>query len=266
MKKISFIIFAAVSLLASSCVTQKKLSYFHDIDKVGSDSINADYTPVKEPVIKPEDKLLINVSALDMEAVMPYNMLAVRQEEPNRTMNYSTAQVQYYTVDDQGDIVFPILGKLHLAGLTRSEARLMLEEKISAYVNDPHVNINYLNYAVVVLGEVKNPGRYSTQTEHISILDALALAGDLTIYGKRENILLTRENSNGKLEFVRINLNSADLFRSPYFYLQQNDVIYVEPNNARAIASENVSLYLSMVTTLASVSAVIVSVVSAAKK
>lgn len=265
MKKLTFIAIAVVSLMSVSCVTQKKLAYFHDIESVGGDSINADYQPVKEPIIKPEDKLLITVSALDPMAVYPYNMIAVANTMPNETSSYSTAKLQYYTVNDEGDINFPLLGQLHIAGLTRSEAEKMLEEKISATVNNPRVNINFLGYSVTIVGEVARPGKYTIDTERVSILDALALAGDLTIYGKRENVLLTREN-NGKLEFVRINLNSADLFRSPYFYLQQNDVLYVEPNNAKAIASENLSLYFSLTTTLASVAAVIVSVVNASRK
>ena len=114
------------------------------------------------------------------------------------------------------------------------------------------------------MGEVNSPGRYEMTAERTSVLDALAQAHDLTVYGKRDNILITREN-NGQLEFARLNLNSPDIFTSPYFYLQQNDVIYVEPNSVRAISSQNLSLYLSMITTLASMATVIVSVLNTTK-
>ena len=254
-----------LGILLSSCVAQRKMSYFHDIDKVPADSINAQYKPSKEPQIREGDKLVILVSALDPEAVVPFNLPVVSNMEPNILEATSTGKVQYYTVDNAGDIMFPVIGKVHLAGLSKSEATELLQQKIGASVNNPLVTINFIGYSVTVMGEVNAPGRYVVSPERTSVLDALAQAGDLTIYGKRNNILLTREN-NGKLEFVRLNLNSPDIFTSPYFYLQQNDVLYVEPTNARAVSSQNLPLYLSMVTTLASMATVIVSVVNTTKK
>ena len=250
-----------MALLLASCVAQKKMTYFRGIDNASLDSINQTYKPAKEPVIREADKLLITVSALDPEAVVPFNLLAVTTMQPYAEEASMTARLQYYTVDNEGDILFPVLGKVHLAGLTKAEAVELLQEKISASVNNPQVTINFLGYSVTVMGEVKNPGRYEVPAERTSVLDALAYAGDLTIYGKRNNVLLTREN-NGKLEFARLNLNSPDIFTSPYFYLQQNDVLYVEPTTARAVSSQNLPLYLSMVTTLASMATVIVSVVN----
>ena len=251
----------AVSLLMSSCIAQRKMTYFHDIDSAAADTINQKYSPAMEPLIKVGDKLLITVNAVDPEAVLPFNLLAMSTVQPSSDEATVTAKYHYYTVDTSGDIQFPLLGKIHLAGLTRAEAVRLLEEKISASVNNPQVTINYLNYSVTVMGEVNAPGRYEVSAERTSVLDALALAGDLTVYGKRQGVLLTREN-NGKLEFVRLDLNSPDIFASPYFYLQQNDVLYVEPNNVRAVSSQNVPLYLSVVTTLASMATVIVSVVN----
>lgn len=261
-KSINLLISAVVIMLVSSCVTQRKMTYFYDVNEGANDSINMRYKAVSEPVIKIADRLLITVSALDPEAVAPFNIPAVSYMEPNSTLAVASNKLQYYTVDTEGNIDFPMLGSLRVAGLTKSALKTLLETKISASVNSPIVSVSFLNFSVTVMGEVARPGRYEVNSDRISVLDALAEAGDLTVYGKRDNVLLTREN-DGKVEFVRLNLNSPELFTSPYFYLQQNDVLYVEPNNVRAVSSQNVSLYLSMVTTLASLATVIVSVVKA---
>ncbi|MBR1808663.1 MAG: polysaccharide biosynthesis/export family protein [Paludibacteraceae bacterium] len=263
--KNQYILFViAVILLMSSCIAQRKMTYFNKLDSAAADSVNQKYTPAAEPVIKVADKLIITVNAIDPEAVLPFSLLAISSVRPASDEASLTAKYQYYTVDTDGNIDYPLLGKIHLAGLTRKEAIALLEEKISASVNNPQVTLNFINYSVSVLGEVNHPGRFEVPAERTSVLDALALAGDMTVYGKRNSVLLTREN-NGKLEFVRLNLNSPDVFTSPYFYLQQNDVLYVEPNNARAVSSQNLPLYLSMVTTLASMATVIVSVVNTTK-
>jgi polysaccharide export outer membrane protein len=145
--------------------------------------------------------------------------------------------------------------------LTKSQAIKRIKEELSPYLKNAIVTIQFLNYKITVLGEVARPGQYSINNERVTVLDALGLAGDMTIFGKRENVLITREN-NGKLEFVRLNLNSDEVFRSPYYFLQQNDVVYVEPNKVKAISSENVNtgLYLSTISTLASALTVIFTV------
>jgi polysaccharide export outer membrane protein len=142
------------------------------------------------------------------------------------------SSLQPYLVGEDGYIQFPVLGRIKIGGLTKVDAIKLLESRISEHVKDPIVTIQNLNFKVSVLGEVNNPGPFFLTNERISILDALSLAGDLTIYGKRENVLLIRDNT-GKKEFYYFNLASTDIFKSPYFYLQQNDVIYVEPNDAR---------------------------------
>jgi polysaccharide export outer membrane protein len=118
-----------------------------------------------------------------------------------------------------------------------------------------------MNYKITVLGEVSRPGQYVVNNERVTVLDALGMAGDMTIYGVRNNVLVTREN-NGKLEFIRLDLNSDEVFKSPYFYLQQNDVVYVEPNRVKAVGAQNISLYLSSLSTIATVTAVIYSITS----
>ena len=166
---------------------------------------------------------------------------------------------QSYLVDINGNITFPVLGDIKLAGKTKSEAINYLKERLEPFLKDPIITIKFLNYKITVIGEVARPGQYTINNERVTVLDALGLAGDMTPYGKRNTVLITREN-NGKLEFARLNLNSDELFTSPYYFLQQNDVVYVEPNSVRAIASQNISLYLSMITTLGSLATVILTI------
>lgn len=250
-----------LAVACSSCVTQKQLSYFHAVDAAAADSINSKRADYSDPVIRKGDQLFITVNAIDGEAAAPFNLPVTSYIPTGSEYATTTPSQQSYIVDDEGNVMFPILGKIHLEGLSKSEAIQLLTDKISVSLRDPIVNIRFMNFSVTVMGEVNRPGQYTVNNERVSILDALAMAGDLTAYGKRDNVLLTREK-NGKLEFARLNLNNASLFLSPYFYLQQNDVLYVEPNNVRAISSQNISLYLSMFTTLGSLATVIVSVVS----
>jgi len=244
----------------SSCSTQKRLSYFNTVGNVsGSDSVSKYNYHVHEARIVSGDMLLITVSGLDPIAVAPFNQPVVSYASPGSDQLYNTPSLQSYLVDVNGNISFPVVGEIKLAGLTKSEAISLLREKLLPFLKDPIVTIKFLNYKITVLGEVSRPGQYTINNERVTVLDALGLAGDMTPYGKRNTVLITREN-NGKLEFARLNLNSDEVFSSPYYFLQQNDVVYVEPNNVRAIASQNLSLYLSMITTLASLATVLVTV------
>lgn len=246
-------------ILATSCTTQKKLAYFRDVSAESAAEINEQFNTVHEARIVTGDMLIITVTGLDPEAVAPFNMPVISYSSPGSDQIYATPSLQSYLVDVNGEIDFPVIGQVKLAGLTKSEAISFLQEKLAASLKNPIITIKYLNYKITVMGEVARPGQYTINNERVTVLDALGLAGDLTPYGKRNNILITREN-NGKLEFCRLNLNTDEVFNSPYYYLQQNDVVYVEPNNVRAIASQNLSLYLSMLTTLASLATVLVSV------
>lgn len=254
-----------IALLAagclSSCVTQKQMAYFKSVDAASADSVNTRFHAAEEPRIAIGDQLLITVSALDPDAAAPFNLPFVTYMAPGSETASTTPNVQSYIVDKDGYINFPVLGTLHLAGLTKSEAVSLLTDTLAPLLRKPIVNIRFMNWHVTVMGEVNRPGRYAVTDERITILDALAMAGDMTVYGQRDNILLTREN-NGKLEFARLSLNNEEIFTSPYFYLQQNDVLYIEPNKVRAVNSQNLSLYLSMVTTLGSLATVIVSVIN----
>ena len=259
LKKSLFLLLIVVAFL-SSCVSPKQLAYFRPVTAESAEEINKYIEPQPEPRVKVNDALVIIVSALDPEAVAPYNLPNVAYATPTSSNIPTTPSFQYYTVDGNGDINFPVLGKLHVVDMTQSEVINMIYSKLSTQIVDPIVTMRFLNARVTVLGEVKNPGTYYLNNGRISILEALGMAGDMTQYGRRDNVLITREN-NGKLEFARLDLRSDEIFKSPYFYLQQNDVVMVEPNQARTTSNQSISLWLSMVGTLSSAATVIVSVV-----
>jgi polysaccharide export outer membrane protein len=215
----------------SSCVSKKDIVYFQN-DEIDQAKVSNSY----KTIIKPDDLLLIIITALDSEAVKPFNLAGV-------------AQQQQYLVDSSGEIDFPILGKLKVGGLNRPELIALLEKRLSPdYIKKPHININITNYKVSVLGAVGNPGSYTILNERLTILEAISLAGDLNISGQRNNIMVIREEDNKKIKYT-IDLTSNDVFTSPVYYLQQNDVVYVEQNYASiqsASSNSNTSLFLSM--------------------
>lgn len=255
-----------VAVVATSCISQHKLSYLREVTPELADSVNQTFHAQSEAVIVPGDQLTIMVNAMDAEAVQVFNLpVANSMRLGSAQVSTSGGSLQGYWVNPEGNITFPVLGELHVAGLTTTMLKDTLEQKIGQSVRCPIVTVGYQNFHITVLGEVKNPGRYTTADQRLTLLDGLGLAGDLTIYGKRQNVLISRE-VDGKMQFARINLNDANLFSSPFYYLRQNDVIYVEPNNARSLASNNISLYLSMLTTLGSMTTVIVSVVKLSEK
>ena len=184
---------------------------------------------------------------------------------PGTTNLSTTPALQYYIVDENGDIDFPVLGKLHVAGLKRNEVENLVKEKLEAQVLNPQVHAHIVNAKVAVLGEVSRPGNVGMAGGRLTLFEALAAAGDLTPYGRRDNVLVTRE-VDGKLQIARLNLRDANIFTSPYFFLQQNDVVYVSPNKVRVVNSANTSLWLSLVSTLASAATVVVTVVTAVRK
>jgi len=160
-----------------------------------------------------------------------------------------------FLVDKNGDIELSLVGKIKVAGLTTYEARELVREKVSAFYQKPNVQLRFANFKVSVLGEVSAPSTYTLPNEKVTIMDALSLAGDLTIYGKRDNILIVRDN-NGKKEYARLNLNSSEIFNSPFYYLKQNDVVYVEPNKRKVSASNTAQI--QTISVIASVLSVIV--------
>ena len=260
MKKINIILIVSTLLIFTGCTTQKKLAYFNTVTASSAESINAQLKNERADArILTDDRLSITVSALDPNAVAIYNLPFVSFASPGSDQIYASPVLQSYLVNSQGNINFPVWGEIKLEGLTLTEAGNLIKSKLAEHVADPIVNIQFVNFRITVLGEVLRPGQFPVTNERVTILDALGLAGDMTAYGRRDNVLLTR-NNNGKLEFARINLNSDEVFKSPYFYLQQNDVIYVEPNTVKSISSQDIPLYLSFLSTLATLVTLIYSI------
>ncbi|AOW20088.1 polysaccharide biosynthesis/export family protein [Urechidicola croceus] len=215
------IVILSVVTLLSSCGTQEDIVYFQNIKNNQNSSRATSYTPT----LNPDDLIKIHVLAFDMQAVGPFNGQGI-------TGSVSGEGSKSYLIDQNGNIEFPVLGNIKLAGLTRLEATELLKKKIAEYVKEPIVNISIENFKITVLGEVKNPGTFRIDNERITILEALGLAGDLTIYGERKDILVVRE-SDGKRINTRVDLTTDEVFQSPVFYLAQNDVIYIKPSESK---------------------------------
>lgn len=220
----------ALTTTLFSCGSKKDIVYFQNIDLVGAKKSINKYTPT----IKNDDMLTIIVSALDQDLARPFNLTTISFAQNQNAYGRQTQQT--YLVDSNGNIDFPVLGSVKLAGLTRIQATELLKKMISVYLKNPIVNIRNVNFKVTVLGEVNRPGTFTITNERLTILEALGLAGDMTIQGERKNILVTREE-NGKTTTTRVDLTSSSVFDSPVYYLSQNDVIYVQPNNARVKSS-----------------------------
>ncbi|MCL7763373.1 polysaccharide biosynthesis/export family protein [Polaribacter sp. Z014] len=232
-----------VVLGLSSCVSNKDIAYFQ-FDEIDQSKVSNKF----ETVFKPDDLLQITISSDDIEATKPFNLPAVTYATTTNAV-IGTPKQQSYLIDSKGEIDFPILGKLKLGGLSREAALQLLKGKLSPdYVANPTINISIANFKVTVYGDVKKPGTFTIPNERVSILDAIGLAGDLNISGKRDNVLVIREENNKKVKY-RVNLLSNKTLTSPVFYLQQNDVVYVEHNKARiqsASSNSNTSLFISV--------------------
>ena len=259
-KTLKLFALAVVALMAASCVTQKQLMYMSDASAAKADSLNAHFTPQTEMILRNGDALTIFVTALDKEAVAPYNLPTVVYNSPGSSHVQTTPMMQYYTVDEDGNIEMPVLGVLHVAGLKRTEVEALVKARLESQVVNPTVQVSVIGAKVSVLGEVNQPGAVPMNQGRLTILDAIAQAGDLTPYGQRDNVLITRE-VDGKVQMARVDLRSADIITSPYYYLQHNDVIYISPNKVRAVSSTNSGLWLSVVSTALSAATVIVTVV-----
>jgi polysaccharide biosynthesis/export protein len=228
----------ALLLLLASC-SRRNLSYFSDLPQQALYQERISNTI--DLKIRPDDLISITVTSLNPESNALFNrgeIIPVGNASSYR--NVYTAPIaakEGYLVDREGYISFPVLGRVQLAGLTKAEARTKLMNQLSEYLKEPLVNIQFLNFKVTVVGEVNNPSSFTVPTEKISVLEALGLAGDMTVHGKRENVLVIRE-ADGIRTATRLNLNSMEVFNSPYFYLQQNDVVYVEPDNMKRMQAK----------------------------
>ena len=222
-----------------SCGTTKNVPYFQDIVDTPLSQLKTSNSFI-EPTIQPDDILSISIFTIDPNTSMVVNQLNSQYVGQSQVVGANTNLVSSgFLVDKNGEVDLSVVGKVKLLGLTTFQARDLIQELASKSFNSPNVQVRYSNFRVTVLGEVGRPATYTIPNEKVTVLDALGLAGDLTIYGRRENVLLIRDNQGVK-QFIRLNLNSAALFNSPFFYLRQNDVIYVEPNKGKA-ASLNVA-------------------------
>ena len=198
-------------LLMGSCRSSKEVAYLQNIDSISLDASRGLY----DARIMPKDLLTITVLTTDPAASAPFNLSV-------------SNTVQGYLVDNSGYINFPIIGKVHVAGLTKNECENLIKSKVQPYLSkseNPIVTVRMSSYRITLLGEVGSPGQKQIATEKVNLLEAIALGGDLTIYGRRDNVLLIREDATGAKKHIRINLTDANLINSPYFYLQQNDII-----------------------------------------
>lgn len=245
----------------SSCKTPKNVLYLENVNQENQIKELHNTYQKYSSFITPDDVLAISVGSVDPASVAAFNLPPVAYLEPGEKEIKTTPALQTYLVDNEGYINFPVLGKIKLGGMTKKEAISYLEQRISEYVKDPIVSMQFMNYKIAVLGEVAKPGQYVLTNERVSIFDAIGMAGDLTINGKRTNVLLVRDN-NGTIETHRFDLTSSKLFESPYYYLRQNDIVYVEPNKARqnnARYSQAAQFNVTIISTVVSAISVITS-------
>lgn len=241
-QKFKFASIAMVACLVASCTPSKDVVYFQDANQfetlVDSNTSNTKF--------KVDDLVSIHVSVLDPEASAPFNLYRGSQEGGMRP-----EQVDYL-VDKNGEIDFPVIGKIKIAGLSPSETQALLEKKLADYLVNPIINIRIKNFTVTILGAVGRPGTYPVNGEQITIMEALGLAGDITIKGRKDNVMVIRDFDGTKV-YNRINLNQKDALKSPVFYLTQNDVVYVEPNKSGKTASsldQRASIAVSIISVL----------------
>ncbi|MGB0892584.1 MAG: polysaccharide biosynthesis/export family protein [Flavobacteriaceae bacterium] len=237
------IIISLFLITISSCVSNKDIAYFQ-FDEIEQNKVSNKF----ETIFKPDDLLQITISSDDLEAARPFNLSAVSFAAASNSV-VGQAQQLAYLIDSKGEIDFPILGKIKLGGLSREQTIKFLTSKLAPdYIKNPTINIRIANFKVTVYGDVKKPGTFTIPNERVSILDAIGLAGDLNISGRRDNVMVIREENNKKVKY-NVNLLSNKTLTSPVFYLQQNDVVYVEHNKARiqsASSNTNTSLFISI--------------------
>lgn len=250
-------------ILLGSCANSEKVAYFQNANEINLTESKGLY----DAHIRPKDILTITVSTTDPLAAKPFNLVVMNPLNSSGNINSgNTGSLQTYLVDNEGMINFPILGKIKVGGLSKTDCESMITRMIKPYMaesENPIVTVKMASYKVTVIGEVQHPGTFPVAQEKINVLEAIAQAGDLSIYGKRDNIMLIREKDNGEKEIHKLDLTDADLFNSPYYYLQQNDVIYVEPNRVKAKNSsigQSTTIWLSFIGIVTSVASLLVNI------
>ena len=245
-------------VLLAACSAPKEVLYLQDISLIKEEAIDKSY----EVIIHKDDLLAIIVNSKDPELALPFNMPLVSYQIGGQ--NVSQQRLVGYLVNQDGNIDFPILGEIHVEGLTRMQVTELIKKRLieEELIKDPIVTVQFLNFKVSVIGEVGHPGTFDISGDRITLLEALSMAGDLTIYGRRDRVAVIREK-DGKRSILYHDLRSSDIFQSPCYYLQQNDIVYVEPNNAktgqsRINSNNSVGVWLSGVSVLASITSLLV--------
>lgn len=254
MKKI--LLMAMLALALASCNTSKKIVYFQDIQVNRPEAI----TEARDITVQPKDQISILVSSKDPQLAALFNLPRVQYRVGDNNMQNTSGDVSGYTLDTEGYIDFPVLGRLYVAGMTKSEIASFIKKRLmdENLINDPVVTVEFMNLYYSILGEVNSPGKYMITKDQITLLEAISMAGDLTIYGKRDAVFVVREEDGQRVTHW-VDLRTQDLFHSPVYYLKQNDVIYVQPNKVRAGQStinensvKSVSLWISIASFLSS--------------
>ncbi|AXT59912.1 polysaccharide export protein [Aquimarina sp. AD10] len=228
-----FLLFFVLLISFFSCKTPTDVVYFQNAENLEKIKSSNSFTPI----FQVDDIVSIFISATDMDAARPFNLMqgasiATPTGEAGASAGSGAIPEPTYLIDEDGNIDFPVLGTLKISGLTRIELKEMIKEKLKIYIKDPIVSVRLKNFKFTVLGEVSSPGTYSIPNERVTLIEALGMAGDMTIRGKRNNVMIIRE-SDGVNTYNRVDLTSKSIFESPVYYLAQNDVLYVEPNKAR---------------------------------
>ncbi len=249
-------------MLLSSCISPKNVPYLINYDSLSRDSQAKMY----DARVMPKDILSIVVHTITPSAAQQFNLTAAGTMAGTNMSLTSQPTLQTYLVDNDGNINFPVIGLLHVAGLTKSETEQMITEKIMPYLSEserPIVTVRMSSYSISVLGEVNAPGNFIVSREKINVFEALARAGDMTIYGVRNSVKLIREDASGHKEIHILDLNDVNIVNSPYYYMQQNDILYVEPNRTKAQNSSignMTSLWFSSAGILVSVATLLVTI------
>lgn len=268
MKKFT-ILCGVLAILFTSCKSAKEVTYMQNIDDLSA-TILAQNIGIPDQTIMPGDLLDITVMATDRTVVQPFNRRIV--DFSRGSYNQNADELNFYLVDNKGYIDMPVLGRIYAQGMTKTQLEDYIRNQIyPKYIHEkPAVTVRFENFRISVLGDVKSPDSYTIPNERVNVLEAIALAGDLNITGRRDNVLLVRTNPDGSRTTARLNLNDKDLILSPYFYLQQNDVLYVEPNSSKAASSVVVpptaSLAISITGAAISAASLIMTILTFSKK
>ncbi|HTN46497.1 MAG TPA: polysaccharide biosynthesis/export family protein [Flavipsychrobacter sp.] len=234
------VLLACFAVFMQSCVSSKKISYFNYVSDSASfmRPMTINMPNFVDPKIQVSDILQVTVQTLDPSSMVGSTRIGIDQPNSFSTKGTeSPSTIVGYMVNSDGEIELPLVGRVRVVGLTTKEAKSVLSTKAQVYYKNPVVNVRLANFVITMLGDVTRPGQYTIPNEKLTILEALSLAGDISVTGQKENIIIGREE-NGEKKYVRINLNSTDFYNSPYYYLKQHDIIYVPPTKNKAVASD----------------------------